>query len=78
MANTRARFQRGSGCFNCTVCGRKTRSTGRGDNEHVRQCEECYEMGGIENLFEDGRETPELRAEYEELKARCIAKGGKL
>jgi len=77
----RARFQRGSGCYTCNVCGRKTRSTGRGDNEDVKLCVECYEVAGIENQIADksfyGDQTEEsCIAEIERLNAECRAKGG--
>lgn len=49
----RNRFERGSGCYTCRSCGRKTRSTGRGDNELIQLCEECYELAGIENMISD-------------------------
>lgn len=51
--NSRNRFQKGSGCYKCKCCGRNTRSTGNGDNEYVQMCEQCYEMGGIENSIAD-------------------------
>lgn len=77
MARNRARFEKGSGCFDCGVCGRKTRATG-GDNDSVKLCEECYEIAGIENQISDQGSTPELLAEIESLKMRCVSKGGKL
>lgn len=86
MANTNntarnSRFQRGSGVFSCGVCKRSTRATGRGDNEHVGLCVECYEIGGIENQISDYPNDPNIEAwrkEIADLKAACIAKGGKL
>lgn len=54
---TRNRFQKGSGCFICQDCKKKTRSTGNGDNEHCRLCEECYEKAGDENALTDGEMT---------------------
>lgn len=71
------RFKKGSGVFKCGSCKRSTRDTG-GDNTDVGQCEECYEIGGIENQISDQGSTPELLAEIETLKTRCIAKGGVL
>jgi hypothetical protein len=47
------RFARGSAAYHCRVCGRLTRSTGRGDNELVRLCEQCYDLGGEENHLSD-------------------------
>lgn len=51
MAN---RFKRGSGCYTCVDCGKRTRATGRGDNEHVKLCEDCYDRAGDENSVADG------------------------
>ena len=47
------RFARGSGVYDCGCCGRATRSTGRGDNEHVRLCVDCFDLSGIENHLSD-------------------------
>lgn len=59
MDTRRNRFKRGSGCYTCTSCGRKTRATGRGDNEHVSMCAECYDKAGDENAVADGIMTEE-------------------
>jgi hypothetical protein len=59
-----SKFQRGSGCYACRSCGRLTRATGGGDNEHIRLCSECYELGGIENEILDGiadKNDPEVK-----------------
>lgn len=56
---SRNRFQKGSGCYKCIACGKLTRSTGRGDNEHCRLCERCYDMAGDENAVSDGDMTVE-------------------
>jgi hypothetical protein len=55
----RNRFVKGSGCYICVTCKKKTRSTGNGDNEHCRLCERCYEIAGDENAVADGIMTPE-------------------
>ena len=47
------RFARGSGVYNCRICERATRSTGRGDNEHVQLCAECFDLAGEENSISD-------------------------
>jgi len=75
-------FTKGSGCYTCLNCGRKTRATGNNDNEHVKMCEQCYEIGGIENLIIDGNyngdeHLKELENHIEELKVIIKAKGGK-
>lgn len=73
------RFQRGSGCFTCIICKRRTRDTGQGyDVQSLRQCAECYEIGGLENAVMDGDSSPETLAEIEKLKQIVISKGGKL
>ena len=77
----KSKFQKGSGCYKCTVCGRQTRSTGRGDNENLRQCAECYEVGGIENQILDSPNDPDVpkwQAEIEALNAVVVAKGDRL
>jgi hypothetical protein len=51
------RFAKGSGAYTCSNCGKKTRSTGRGDNEHVGLCADCYDCGGDENAVADGTMT---------------------
>ena len=49
----RSGFEKGSGCYKCRACGKLTRSTGRGDNEHVGLCADCYDDAGQENLHSD-------------------------
>lgn len=58
-AKRNSRFQRGSGCYTCGVCGKRTRSTGRGDCEHVKLCVDCYDRAGDENAVLDGQMTRE-------------------
>ncbi len=53
-ASTRhSRFQRGSGAFDCSNCGRSTRDTG--DNGQCRLCPQCFDLAGYENSLVDGR-----------------------
>jgi hypothetical protein len=40
------------------VCNKRTRSTGRGDNELVRLCAQCYDEAGVENEHQDGGHEP--------------------
>ena len=75
---TTNRFAKGSGVYKCRCCGRPTRSTGRGDNEHNRTCAECYDLGGVENMISDNGATPELLVEKSRLESAIIAKGGKV
>jgi hypothetical protein len=68
------RFERGSGVYKCTCCGRNTRSTGRGDNENVQLCSECYELAGHDNELTDTGETSKetVRAYFEKLTSHGI------
>jgi ribosome-binding protein aMBF1 (putative translation factor) len=52
-----SRFQRGSGCYTCKSCGKKTRKTG--DGAELGLCNRCYEMAGDENAVADGQMTQE-------------------
>ena len=51
------RFAKGSGCYTCSCCKKLTRSTGRGDNENVGLCADCYDRAGDENAVSDGTMT---------------------
>lgn len=53
MARVANRFERGSGLYACRCCKRNTRSTGRGDNELVKLCEDCFDLAGEENHYSD-------------------------
>lgn len=72
------RFEKGSGAYKCRCCGRQTRSTGRGDNEFLNLCAECYDLGGLENALLDGEDPndPKLRQQVQELCDIIRAKGG--
>lgn len=67
MTSTSSRFARGSGQYACNCCGRQTRSTGRGDNEQVRLCAECFDLAGIENHLSDTGELGRYVTEAREL-----------
>ena len=60
----RNRFEKGSGCFVCSCCKKKTRSTGRGDNENVGLCADCYDKAGDDNAVADGQMSEE---EFQEI-----------
>ena len=47
------RFQKGSGCFTCVSCGKRTRATGTRDHEFCKLCLVCFENAGIENSHSD-------------------------
>jgi hypothetical protein len=72
----RNRFGAG-GCYTCTCCKRKTRSTGRGDNENCGLCEQCFGAAALENEMSDSGFTPELMAQWQSLIDECKALGGK-
>lgn len=72
------RFSKGSGCYPCRCCGRKTRSTGRGDNENLELCSQCYDLTGIENSISDNGSTPELETAAKNLREEIRALGGVL
>lgn len=76
MAQVANRFIRGSAVYVCRSCGRKTRQTGRGDNENTNTCAECFDLGGIENEISDCGSTPELEAEAAALRAQIVKLGG--
>lgn len=53
MSRPANRFIKGNAVYACRCCGRNTRQTGRGDNDGVRLCAECYELSGFENQLSD-------------------------
>ncbi len=46
------RFAKGSACFTCRDCGKRTRDTG-GGNGGVELCPVCYAKAGAENTLQD-------------------------
>lgn len=66
----------GGGVYKCRTCGRATRSTGNGDNENVRLCKECFDLGGEENHLSDNGGFYGSPAEVLALIAAVSAKGG--
>ena len=69
-------FTKGSGCYKCTSCGRLTRDNGDRDAVNVRQCGQCYEAAGIDNLIQDGEASAADVARFEALKAQIASLGG--
>ena len=69
-------FARGSAVYGCRCCGRVTRSTGRGDNENVQLCAECFDLAGEENSLSDTGEFYASKAEVLRLIEAVAAKGG--
>lgn len=58
MNKSSNRFAAGSGCYDCNVCGHKTRATDP-DAASLGQCELCYDLGGWENSLSNGHCTQE-------------------
>jgi hypothetical protein len=48
-----SRFQKGSAVFVCGCCNRRTRATGRRDNENNGLCAQCYDLAGESNSLAD-------------------------
>lgn len=46
-------FQRDQAVYQCRACKRNTRQTGRGDNDRVSLCAQCFDLGGEENHLSD-------------------------
>lgn len=70
------RFEKGSAVYACRCCGRNTRSTGRGDNELVRLCAECYDLAGEENSLSDTGDFYDSKENVLAMIAAVEAKGG--
>lgn len=47
-----SKFQKGSGTYKCSWCGKQTRETGDGESS-VEMCSLCYEIAGVENMHSD-------------------------
>jgi hypothetical protein len=54
LASARRGFVKGGSTYLCNCCGKRTRSTGRGDNEHAKLCAKCFDIAGLENEHSDG------------------------
>ena len=78
MKRVTNRFEKGSAVYTCRSCKRNTRSTGRGDNEMVRMCVECYELAGIDNAYRDGCADGRYLADARAYFKACTEKGGKI
>ena len=46
------KYEKGSGCYTCLDCGKKTRETGEGESG-CKLCRDCYESAGLENEHND-------------------------
>jgi len=65
------RFEKGSGCYTCLDCGKRTRETGECESG-CQLCKECYELAGLENMLQDGNISQE---EYDRRVAEIRGKG---
>jgi hypothetical protein len=70
-------FVKGGGTtYTCRCCKRTTRPTGTGDNDGVRLCVECFDLGGEENHLSDTGELYSSKAQVQALIDAVVAKGG--
>lgn len=60
MTRPANQFLRGQSVYTCRCCSRQTRQTGRGDNDGIELCAECYDLSGWENQFMDGRQPDDV------------------
>ena len=70
------RFTRGTAAYKCRCCGRSTRDTGRGDNELMRMCAECFDLGGEENHLNDTGKFYDSKQNVLSMIAFIESKGG--
>ena len=56
MNKNHNKFKKGSGCFTCQACGKRTRSTNL-DHADYEMCEFCFEEALLENSLSDGSIT---------------------
>jgi hypothetical protein len=77
MKRGHSHFQRGSGCFDCRSCGRRTRDTGV-QSIGAKVCTDCYELAGMDNACNDNGTSPADEGYTAEIAARLanIAKRG--
>lgn len=70
-------FVKGGGTtYICRCCKRTTRPTGTGDNDGVRLCVECYDLGGEENHLSDTGELYGSPEQVLRLVREVESKGG--
>jgi len=72
----RNRFARGSGCYTCRACGRRTREVG--DGAQVQLCEPCYDLAGWQNSISDNGPTEDSLEACRTATKTILSKGGKL
>lgn len=75
VSSHRARHfqQHGRGVYTCNTCGRSTRETlVQGSDD----CEQCFDLAGLQNAVWDGCFTENDRPERDRLLALAIKRGG--
>lgn len=77
MTHINSQFARGSGCYTCDSCHRKTRATNR-DAAFTGLCAECYELASFYNTLQDGGSVLPYAAAIMEHCANITKKGGTL
>lgn len=65
MARKNDKFQKGSGSYTCTSCGKRTRETGKGEGD-LGLCAYCYLSAEIDNGMSDGHYTREEYTRHQE------------
>ena len=74
-------FQRGSGAFKCSACGRLTRQTGVQGNSDSELCPQDWELAGIYNVHQDAGSADDLAPYHRrilQLTSEILEKGGQL
>lgn len=67
MPKSYSRFQRGTSCYLCACCGRRTRATGI-QSVDSDLCPDCYALA---ELYNSGLDGADLRPYADEIRARC-------
>lgn len=71
------RFQRGSGTYQCVICGALTRETGEGESA-VQMCRTDYLLEGLYNALQDGAiSEQEYKTQAAGIEAQRPPQGGK-
>lgn len=70
---TGGRFHRGRGVYTCATCGRQTRETTiQGSDD----CEQCFELAGLQNMVWDGCFDEADKPERDVLLSTIVQRGG--
>lgn len=66
-------FRRGRGVYTCATCGRRTREV---SVEGSDDCEDCFDLAGLQNSVWDGCFTEHDVPERDRILARIVDRGG--